>query len=311
MHSLRRKVVKEMNNRTLYGILLMVFVFFILLMIFAVYTMKAFVGSGASQMDASEREGAIAVVEVEGVLFKSKEIIEKLHIAETAKGIKAIIVRINSPGGAVGPVQEIYQEIRRIDKERPVYASFSAIAASGGYYVGAATRKIYSNPGTLTGSIGVLMQFVDLSRLYQWIKISPKTIKSGRYKDIGGPGRPMTKEEKGMMENLLKGVHRQFISDIVKLRKDKLKKDIEVLAQGQIFSGEEAFRYGLVDDLASLWEAGRKIHKELKIKGKFGLRFIKKRKDFSFWEVLENLDKSLLQLGLKVKADPTPVPMYL
>ena len=303
--------MKEVNNRALYGILLMVFVFFILLMIFAVYTMKAFVGSSTSQMDVSEHESSIAVVEVEGILLRSKEIIEKLHIAESARDIKAIIVRINSPGGAVGPVQEIYQEIRRIDKIRPVYASFSAIAASGGYYVGAATRKIFSNPGTLTGSIGVLMQFVDLSRLYQWIKISPETIKSGRYKDIGGSGRPMSREEKGMMENLLKGVHQQFIGDIVKLRKGKIKKDIKALAQGQIFSGEEAFRYGLVDDLASLWQAGRKIHKELKIKGKFGLRFIKKKKDFSFWEILENLDKSLLQFGLKVKTDPTPIPMYL
>ena len=280
-------------------------------MIFAIYTMKAFVSNDGTQMNASEHESAIAVVEVDGILLKSKEIIEKLHIAENAKGIKAIIIRINSPGGAVGPVQEIYQEIRRIDKKRPVYASFSAIAASGGYYVGAATRKIFSNPGTLTGSIGVVMQFVDLSRLYRWAKVSPETIKSGRYKDIGGSGRSMTREEKGMMENLLKGVHRQFIVDIVKLRKDKIKKDINILAQGQIFSGEEAFRYGLVDDLASLWDAGRKVHKELKIKSKFGLRFIKKRKEFSLWEVLENLDKSLLQFGLKIKNDPTPVPMYL
>ncbi|MCY4524100.1 MAG: signal peptide peptidase SppA [Halobacteriovoraceae bacterium] len=303
--------MKEINNRALYGILLMVFLFFILLMIFAVYTMRAFVGSTSAEVDIAEHESSIAVVEIDGVLLKSKEIIEKLHIAESAKNIKAIIVRINSPGGAVGPVQEIYQEIRRIDKKRPVYASFSAIAASGGYYVGAATRKIFSNPGTLTGSIGVLMQFIDLSRLYQWMKISPNTIKSGRYKDIGGPGRPMTSEEKGIMQNLLKGVHRQFINDIVKIRKDKIKKDIETLAQGQIFSGEEAFKHGLVDDLASLWEAGRKIHEELKIKGKFGLRFIKKRKDLSFWEILENLDKSIFQLGLKVKTDPTPVPMYL
>ena len=286
---------------------MMVVVFFIILMIFTAYTMRILFGGDISVKNQMKEGKSIAVVEVEGVLLDSKDIIEKLHMAEKNEEAKAIIVRINSPGGAVGPTQEIYEEILRIDKIKPIYASFSAIAASGGYYIAAAARKIFSNPGTLTGSIGVLMQFMDLSKLYRWMKISPEVIKSGRYKDAGNPQRPLSREEKMMMEKLLKGVHKQFVRHILKLRKNRMKKDINKLAQGQIFSGEEAHRYGLVDELAGLWEAGRKIHKELKIKEKFGLYFVKKKKDFSIWDVLNDLNKVIS----RPEINATPVPMFL
>jgi len=301
------------NNRAIFGILILVLFFFLILMGFSVYTLNAFKNSENSSLSFISKGDQIAVVEVNGVIFESKKIVEKLRMAEKNKKIKAIIVRIDSPGGAVGPSQEIYEEIRRIDQDeengKPVYASFGSIAASGGYYIGAATRKIYSNAGTLTGSIGVIMQFVDFSKLLKWAKVDSNVIKAGKYKDIGQPGRPMTKEEKTLLEKMLKGVHKQFVRDILALRKDKIKGDIWEYAQGQVFTGEEAQKIGLVDELAGLWEAGRRIHKDLELSGELNLKFIKRRKKFSIFDILETLDESIshIKVGQFIKS----IPMYL
>ena len=307
------------KNRAVYGVLLLVFLFFIILMIFASYTINVFKSESEEANYTRKNKGSIAVVEVEGVIMDSRKTVELLHLAEEDKSIKAIILRINSPGGAVGPTQEIYEEIRRIDSSwdlsnkkegKPIYASFATVAASGGYYLGAATRRIYSSPGTLTGSIGVIMQFLDASKLAEKVMINQKNIKAGRYKDIGSPTRVMTLEEERLMQGMVSGVHKQFIGDILKNRKGKLKSDIIDLAQGQIFSGEEAFNQGLVDELAGLWTAGRRIHKELNLKGKFGFKYIKKKKDMSLWQILENIDEASSNLNLFSWMSKTPLLLY-
>lgn len=305
------------RNRAIFGVLFLVLVFFIVLMVFANYALKAFQSETSG---LGSESGQVAVVEVEGVIMESTKVIDLLHRAEKNKDVKAIILRIDSPGGAVGPTQEIYQEIRRIDggydkedketKGKPIYASFGSVAASGGYYLGAATRRIYSNPGTLTGSIGVIMQFVDLSKLYEFAKVNPQTIKAGRYKDIGQPTRSLTNEERGLMDKLLQGVHQQFINDILLLRKDRLKADIEELAQGQIFSGQDAFEVGLVDELGSMWQAGRAIHEELGLEGDFELQFIREKKRISVWDFMESIDQVATNLGLKSWVDGAPLLMF-
>lgn len=305
------------RNRAIFGVLFLVLLFFIVLMVFANYALKAF---QSETQGLGSQKGQVAVVEVEGVIMESQKIIELLHRAEKNKDVKAIILRIDSPGGAVGPTQEIYQEIRRIDggydpedkdsKGKPIFASFGSVAASGGYYLGAATRRIYSNPGTLTGSIGVIMQFVDLSKLYEFAKVNPQTIKAGRYKDIGQPTRSLTMEERGLMDNLLQGVHQQFIDDILLLRKDRLKQDIQELAQGQIFSGQDAFNVGLVDELGSLWQAGRAIHEEMKLEGDFELQYIRERKRLTIWDFMDSIDKVATNLGLKNWVDGAPLLMF-
>jgi len=298
------------GNKALIQILIIVCFFFLLLIFFAVWTMKAIQGKSGLSLDSFDKS-AIAVVEIEGVIMDAKKVVEKLERAEKMKEIKAIVVRINSPGGAVGPSQEIYEEIRRIDKNIPVFASFGAIAASGGYYIGAATRKIYSNKGTLTGSIGVIMQFVDLSKLYEFAKVSPETLKAGKYKDIGQTARPMTSEERGLMEGMLKGVHKQFIDDILEVRKDRIKGKIEDLAQGQIFSGEDAYKYGLVDEIAGLWAAGRKIHEEIGLKGEFaGFKYIKDKKKISLWDLADGLDDVVSNFKLLGQSLGGVVPMF-
>lgn len=323
------------RNRAVFGVLFLVLLFFIVLMVFASYTIRAFQSESRGLRD---HQGQIAVVKVEGVIMESKDTIELLHRAEKAKDVKAIIVRINSPGGAVGPTQEIYEEIRRIDgayekslkegeKEgesqsgqgssypigthpKPIFASFGALAASGGYYIGSATRKIFANPGTMTGSIGVIMQFVDMSKLYEFVKINPQTIKSGRYKDIGQPTRALTREERELMQGMLSGVRDQFKNDILATREGKLKKDIDELAQGQILTGELAHEYGLVDELGGLWHAGRSVYEEQELEGEFNLRFIEKKDKLSLWNIVDGLDTMATNLGLKDWVDGAPLLMF-
>ena len=186
--------------------------------------------------------------------MKSKKIIELLHEAEKSAGIKALIIRINSPGGAVGPTQEIFDEIVRIDEAIPVYASFGSVAASGGYYLGAAARKIYANRGTITGSIGVIMQFMDLSEIFKLTKVKPEIIKSGKFKDLGNPSRQMRKDERRLLEKSVEVVHDQFRRDIIKRRGKRINGDLNDLTQGQIFSGEEALSFGLIDAVGGLYK---------------------------------------------------------
>ena len=187
--------------------------------------------------------------------------------------------------------QEIYDEIVRIDQVKPVYASFGSVAASGGYYIGAAARKIYANKGTITGSIGVIMQFVDLSKIYEFLKFKPEIIKSGIYKDIGSPNRPMTKKEKSLLNITISKVHDQFRQDILKRREGKIKGDLLSISQGQIFSGQEALENGLVDGVGGLWGLSKVVHEELNLESNFRkLKFIKLKKDISLASILENIE---------------------
>lgn len=298
------------NNKAVFGIFAMVFVFFVILVVFASYTMNAFNETSISEKNANRAR--IGVIEIDGVIMDSKDIIDLLLTAEEDKQLEAIILRVNSPGGSVGPTQEIYEEIIRIDKKKPIYASFAGVAASGGYYIGAATRKIWASPGTLTGSIGVIMEFMDLSKLYEFAKVSPQTVKAGRYKDAGNPSRAMTTEESDMMNTLIAGVHQQFIADIVKRRGNRIKGDITELAQGQIFSGEIAKQAGLVDELGSLWTAGREIHKMHKIKDIFALKFMKKKKNLNFLDMLGSIDESISRLNFNtlIHSDKSPALMF-
>ncbi len=301
------------RSKGIVGIFILVSVLFFIFILFAFYTITQLRESssmGESLIDAS-KNAAIAVIPIEGEIKESKKIVEMLLAAEDEKSIKAIILRIDSPGGAVAPTQEIYEEVRRIDAKKPIYSSFGSVAASGGYYIGAATRKIYASGGTLTGSIGVIMQMSDLSELFAWAKYKQETIKAGRYKDIGNPARPMSPEERDFLEKLLAGTHQQFKDDITAVRKDRLKVDINELAQGQIFHGMEAKEMGLVDDIAGLWQAGRKIHEEMKLEGKFALRFLKPaRKKFSFSELLQESEEALTFIKEKA-AGTKSAPAYL
>ncbi|MFT6631338.1 MAG: protease-4 [Bacteriovoracaceae bacterium] len=301
------------RSKGIVGIFVLITVLFVIFLIFAFYTVSSLKNSDQISDNISGKKGPIAVVEIEGVIMDSRKSIKKLLMAEKDKNTKAIIVRVNSPGGAVGPTQEIYEEIRRIDKKIPVYASFGTVAASGGYYIGAACRKIYSNAGAMTGSIGVIMNFMNLSKIYEWAKVKPEIIKAGKYKDIGNAARDMTAEERGLLNEMTENVHEQFIMDIYKVREKKIVRGLEGLreyAQGQIFSGQGAKERGLVDEIAGLWEAGRRIHKDLEMKEKFGLKFITLKKDFNFSDVISGIEESVKDLNFTIKNQSVPLLLF-
>lgn len=304
--------MSNQRSKGIVGIFILIFVLFIVFLIFAFHTISTLRSSGDFSDKFSEENAAIAVVEVEGIIMDSSETVKKLLKAEEDKKIKAIILRINSPGGAVGPTQEIYEEIRRIDSKKPIYASFATVAASGGYYIGAACRRIYANAGAMTGSIGVIMNFYDLSGVYDWARVKSEVVKAGKYKDMGNNARNMSQEERMLLKNMVDNVHEQFIQDIFNVRKDKIKGGLQGLrdyAQGQIFSGAGAKERGLVDEISGLWQAGRAIHKELKIKGEFGLKYIKIKKETKLLDLIGNLEQSVKDIGFSVK--PYPVPLFL
>lgn len=299
------------RSKGIVGIFFIVFILFVVFMTFAFVTVNSLKKTSGTSDLFNNKSKPIAVVEVNGTIMSSTSLIERLIKAEKDKKVKAIIIRVNSPGGAVGPTQEIYEEIRRIDKDvKPVYASFASVAASGGYYIGAATRKIYANAGTVTGSIGVIMNFNNYAELYKFAKIDPTTIKAGKYKDVGSTNRKMKPEERALMNSMVAGVHQQFIDDIVAVRGTKIIGNIQDHAQGQVFSGADAVKIGLVDSLAGLWKAGREIHKELKIKEEFGFKFIEKEKKFKFSKFLGQMQESAQDVALKLKQSGLPLFLF-
>jgi protease-4 len=199
----------------------------------------------------------VALVEIEGVIVDSDRVVKELDDFGEDPTIRAIVVRIQSPGGVVGPTQEIYDAILRISgRGTPVVASMGSVAASGGYYLAAAATRIVANPGTLTGSIGVIMQLAEIEGLLKKVGVRYEVIKSGRYKDSGSFARPMTAEERAVLQAVLDDMHDQFVTAVAEGR--RLAKDrVKALADGRVYSGRMAKDLGLVDSLGGLDEAIR------------------------------------------------------
>ncbi|MGB9730891.1 MULTISPECIES: signal peptide peptidase SppA [Calditerrivibrio] len=202
----------------------------------------------------------IVLLDLEGIILESDTLIEKLKKYEKDSNVIGIILRINSPGGAVAPSQEIYRFIKKMSK--PVYASMSTVAASGGYYVASACDRIYAMPGTITGSIGVIMKFTDLSKIYDKLGVRTETIKSGKFKDIGSTTRSMTEEEKSILKQSVDDVYNQFIEDILSKRTFLNKEELLKYADGRIITGREAKNLKLVDKLGSYEDAYEDMKKD-------------------------------------------------
>jgi len=196
----------------------------------------------------------IGVVELKGVILESEETLEHLVAFREEPKIKAIVLRIDSPGGAVGASQEIFDEVRRTSKVKPVVASMGSVAASGGLYVSLGASKIVANPGTLTGSMGVILKFANLTGLFEKIGYKNEVVKSGRLKDIGSPSRAMTGEERQMLQGMIDNVQSQFVQAVSESRSLPAA-EVEKIADGRIFSGQQAREYGLVDQLGNFSDA--------------------------------------------------------
>jgi len=194
--------------------------------------------------------GNVAVVEVLGGIFDSKPIVEKLRDLKKNDDVKAVVLRIDSPGGSVSASQEIFEAVKDFKSKKPIVASMGTVAASGGYYIAAPASKIVANPGTITGSIGVRLELVNVQDLLEWARVKPMTLKSGRMKDVGSTTRPMTPEEKDYLEGILKEMHAQFKKAVAESRGISLD-ELETFADGRVLTGEEAFAKHLVDELGS------------------------------------------------------------
>lgn len=199
----------------------------------------------------------VAVVPIEGEIVDARETLDLLHKYARNASVKAVVVRINSPGGAIAPSQEIYSAILKMRKNgKPVVASMDSVAASGGYYIASACDPVIANSGTITGSIGVILQWFDMAELAKWAKLKPETIKSGKMKDAGSPYREMTEEERGYFQGVVTQLHSQFVRDVAAGRKGKIALDeVTRIADGRVFTGEQALDLKLVDRIGTIDDA--------------------------------------------------------
>jgi protease-4 len=222
---------------------------------FFVLVLFAFVGVSTVAKEWILPQGTnnrVGIVDIIGVIQSSQNIIKQIKSFRDDKHIRGIILRIDSPGGAVGPSQEIYDEVLETRKSgKIIYASMGTLAASGGYYIASAADQIFANPGTLTGSIGVIMAFSNAQGLLEKIGLKPEIIKAGKYKDIGSPTRSMNQIEKNLLQDVVTDVHQQFIEAIANGRDISIT-EITKIADGRIFTGRQAYSLNLVDQLGGL-----------------------------------------------------------
>lgn len=229
----------------------------------------------------------VAVVRIEGVIVDSREAIEELRKFRDNPSIKAIVLRIDSPGGGVVASQEIHSEVlkTRAEGKAKVVTSMGNLAASGGYYIAAATDRIVANPGTLTGSIGVIMELANVQGLMEKVGVQSVVIKSGKHKDLASPFRTMSAEDRALLQSVLDDVHDQFIQAVAAGRAMKVEQ-VRDLADGRVFTGRQAKTARLVDELGDLQDAIKLAGKMVGIAGE--PRVVETRKRFSLRDVLGN-----------------------
>jgi protease-4 len=210
----------------------------------------------------------IGVVDLEGVIISPKIVVDQLKKFGDDDSIKAIILHVNSPGGGVAASEEIYREVKRIrdDKKKRIVASIESVGASGAYYVSSATNKIYADKGSIVGSIGVIAEWVNYGDLLHWAKLKDVTMKAGEFKDTGSPTRDMTPAEKEYLQSLIDNMHGQFIQAVADGRKTKFD-DVKAIANGKVWTGEQALSMKLIDQVADFQAAVDDTAKSVGIKG--------------------------------------------
>lgn len=219
----------------------------------------------------------VGVIPVVGEIDDSTVILKQINDFTKDKSIKAIILRIDSPGGGVGASQEIYREIGRTREEKPVVVSMGGMAASGGYYIASACDKIVANPGTITGSIGVIMQYYQYKELAEKIGFKREVIKSGEFKDIGNPHRDLTEKDKEILDAVITDIQSQFINAVATGRNLPVEK-VREIADGRIFTGAMAKELGLVDQLGNFEDAVTLTKELARIDGEVNLVYPQKKK---------------------------------
>jgi protease-4 len=228
----------------------------------------------------------IAVLDLEGIILDSKEFVEQLERYGTPSGVRAVVLRVNSPGGGVAAAQEMYEAVRRFRAEtkKKVVVSIASVGASGGYYVACGADRIFANAGSITGSIGVIAEWVNYGELLKWAKLQDVVFKSGEFKDSGSPSRPLTEAEKKYFQNLIDGMYRQFVQAVADSRRLN-ESAVRALADGRVYTGAEAHSFGLVDELGTLQDAVDAAGKMAGIAVKPKI-VTPPKKVFSIWDIL-------------------------
>ncbi len=270
--------------RKRHPILFTFFSLFVLAIFIFVIAYVVTIGAGRWSLIPGDK---IAVVKIEGVILNSSDIIEELKEYNSNDSVKAILLRIDSPGGAVAPSQEIYEEVKKIRDEgkKKVVTSMGSVAASGGYYIASVSDKIVANPGSITGSIGVILELANVSGFMKKVGVESVVVKSGKYKDIGSVFRTMTKEERDLLQGVIDDTHDQFIEAVSEGRgidKDKL----IPIADGRVFTGRQAKELGLVDEIGNMQDAIKIAADMVGIIGEPSI--IEKKKRFSIIDLIRN-----------------------
>jgi len=273
----------------------------ILSLLFILFSFIVGIGVGLiiSREDGFPIGERIAILEIQGVILDSQPYLDSLSKIKKDDGIKAIVLRIDSPGGAVGPSQEIYSEILKLREKKPVIATLGSVGASGGYYIACAAQKILANPGTITGSIGVIAQFVSYEQLLKWAKLDVEVIKSGEFKDVGSPFKKMTETEKQYMQQLIDNVYSQFKLAVSKARGID-SKEMDKIADGRIFTGEQAKNLKLIDELGTLSDAVNLAGSLSGIKGEPNVSYYPKKKINFLDFILSKFETEIIS-GLPLK----------
>jgi protease-4 len=226
----------------------------------------------------------VGIVSIEGAITDSEPVVSQLVEFRKDKGIKAIVLRIDSPGGAVAPSQEIYREVKKTAASKTVIASMGKVAASGGYYIACAANKIVANPGTLTGSIGVIMEFLQVEELLRKIGVGVEVLKTGEFKDIGSPHRKLSEKDKELISNLISDIQKQFVEAVAQGRNLPVEK-VREIADGRILSGAQSKDHGLVDELGNFQDALDLAKKMTGVQGEVTLVYPRKTKS-RLWDFL-------------------------
>ena len=268
------------------------FLFIVLCLLAVVFYMA---GKGSPGLSLSGNQ--IASLTLEGVISDSKDFVDQLKDYGKRSAVKSVVIRINSPGGGVAASQEIYEAIKkfRAETKKKVVVSMGSVAASGGYYAACGADKIYANPGTITGSIGVRAEWYNYGDLLRWAKMQDVVIKSGTFKDAGSGTRPLTEEEKVYFQSLINNMYNQFVAAVVSSRKMK-DEDVRKLADGRVYTGQQAKADGLVDELGTYQDA---IDAAARIAGIQGEPKILSpaKKSFSLLDILLGESRSALSLS--------------
>jgi len=269
------------------------FILLVLLFTVSVYIAKALLGGADATVSVKK---GVGLLEVKGMILDSKETVRQLRYFLKNDNVKAVVLRVDSPGGIVGPSQEISDEVRKFAEKKKIIVSMGSVAASGGYYISAPATLIYANPGTITASIGVILKLSNIETLMDKIGIKSYVLKTGKFKDSGSPVRQFSEEDRAMLQSVIDSTHEQFVKAVANGRKLPVD-EVRRIADGRILSGEQAKTFKLVDRLGTLQDAIEEAGKQAGIEGEPEL-ILPPKKKVDYMDLLTESVESSIQGSL-------------